>query len=1037
MTKDTPYHSVLEALGLLVEPGTVAELRAIGADGRISSGFFDDLAQMATAAEVLDASGEFSGIYVTLNPVNPALLARRANRVQSRLSRKDATTSDGDIVHRRWLPIDIDPVRPSGISATLEEHRAACRTARDICDALTEAGWPRPIVADSGNGGHLLYRIDLPNDAAATELVKGVLAVLDLQFSSDVAKVDTANFNAARIWKCYGTVSRKGDSTKERPHNRSAIITRPYEAEVVPVSLLRALAAFATPPEPPSSPPAVGRGSAPLDLRTWLDEHGIAIAMEKPWQGGTLFSLQRCPFSDAHTDGAYAIQFPNGAILAACKHDSCGGGQQRWPELRARFETERATKAEPRSKSADGDGRLEPAKEPAKEPAEKPVRRHESAIVKKAREVLEHDDPVRYILDCFERDHVGDLTLARCLIASIASQTVRNTRGIHVYVTGESGKGKSSGMTTMLRMVPDEFKLAERLSNKALYYSDDINAGTVLLLDDIALSEELQEILKEATTRFTERVRMRAVNKERKVQEYSIPERCVWWLANVSALYDDQVLNRMLIAWVDDSEEQDREVFKRTLASEDRNPEEAIADPFELRVCQEMWRVLKKQGLVYVRIPFARRIRMASVKNRRNPEVLLDLVRANALIHQFQRKRLSLRDGSVMIEATEADFDAAAGLFTNLHTTGGSLTAKFDRNEQLVLGLASHYRAEQFTLHDVQRWTGWNYHRSRRTLLGYESRGVRYPALLDKTPALSLEDQTVSTTDAEGRDVKRRALVFTFNEEAYRRAQFAGQVWLTPAEVVVCSKDGPAANGAANDHGTIPDEQYENGADIEEIDRVVCSTSENTGEEIPVCTPPAANDETKPAETAPISGPPAERALRLFAADDDAAAHVANNEIDPHAFVPTDGPEWEACAVCGRKPSLYREKWFYGLTERRRHLAEIADASEEQARFAPLPAPAPFEWKPRWLCARCYASAVEREQARIAPLPGTVDLATMERITASVGRCTLCGLAPATWASDGVRLCEACYGREMLRRVEQGLEVVTPTSGAGAADVRS
>ncbi|HOV67849.1 MAG TPA: hypothetical protein PLI31_05760, partial [Methanoregulaceae archaeon] len=568
MTQDPPFHPVREALGLLVEPGTVAELRAIGSDGRVSSGFFDDVALMATAAEVLDASGEFSGIYLTLNPVNPALLARRANRVQSRLSRKDATTADGDIVRRRWLPIDVDPVRPSGISATADEHRAACRVARAIGDALTGGGWPRPVVADSGNGGHLLYRVDLPNDAASTDLVKGVLAALDLQFSSDVAKVDTANFNAARIWKCYGTVSRKGDSTKERPHNRAAIVTKPFEVEVVPTSLLEALAGSLAAPEPPSSPPAVGRGSAPLDLRAWLDEHGIAIAMDKPWQGGTLFSLQRCPFSDAHADGAYAIQFPNGAIHAACKHDSCGGGAQRWPELRARFETERKdTRSETRREKTTEAKQKETA-----EPADKPDAGRDGAIVKKAREVLEHGDPVRYFLDCFERDHVGDGVLARCLVASIASQTVRNTHGIHVYVTGESGKGKSSGMTAMLRQVPDEVKLAERLSNKALYYSDDLKAGTVLMLDDIALSEELQEILKEATTKFTRRIRQRIVTKERKIQHCTIPERCVWWLANVSALYDDQVLNRMLIAWVDDSEEQDREVFKRKLQGEERDP---------------------------------------------------------------------------------------------------------------------------------------------------------------------------------------------------------------------------------------------------------------------------------------------------------------------------------------------------------------------------------------------------------------------------------------------------------------------------------
>ena len=1026
MTKDTPYHSVLEALGLLVEPGTVAELRAIGADGRISSGFFDDLAQMATAAEVLDASGEFSGIYVTLNPVNPALLARRANRVQSRLSRKDATTSDADIVHRRWLPIDIDPVRPSGISATPDEHRAACRMARDICDALTEAGWPRPIVADSGNGGHLLYRVDLPNDTASTALIKDVLAALAARFSNEAAQVDTANFNAARIWKCYGTVSRKGDSTKERPHNRSAIVIKPFEVEVVPAALLQALAGFTTAPEPPSSPPAVGRGSAPFDLRAWLDEHEIAIAMEKPWQGGTLFNLAQCPFSEAHTDGAYVIQFPNGALHAACKHDSCGGGAQRWPELRARFETDRK---ETRSETHREKTKEAKQKETI-EPATKPVRRRESAIVKKAREVLEHGDPVRYFLDCFERDHVGDLTLARCLIASIASQTVRNTHGIHVYVTGESGKGKSSGMTAMLRQVPDEFKLAERLSNKALYYSDDLNAGTVLMLDDIALSEELQEILKEATTKFTRRIRQRIVTKERKIQHCTIPERCVWWLANVSALYDDQVLNRMLIAWVDDSEEQDREVFKRKLQGEERDPEEVIEDSFELRVCREIWWILKEQHLVYVQVPFARRIRMASVRNRRNPDVLLDLVRSHAVIHLFQRERRTLNDGRLTVVATEADFAAAASLFLDLHTTGGSLTSKFDRNEQLALSLASHYRAEQFCLADLQRWTGWHYQKARRLMLGYDSRGSHYPGLLDKSPALSLVDQTVSEVNGEGRDVKRRSLVFIFNEEAYRKAQYAGQVWLEEENSFSSfSKPDPAERPA--ERTVTPHSSRKSGKDdvSDEIRSATFSRSDCTGgdgasgnTDFPICTPPAERPEGKIEELTPEGESRPNATKKVHSANGSAAETAERPVIDPHAFVSTDGPEWEPCTVCSTKPSLYREKWFYGLTERRRFLAEVADVSaeREQARFGPLPAPAPFEWKPRWLCARCYGAAVAREQAKLAPLPGTVDLAAMERITASVGRCTLCGLATVAWAGDGVRLCEACYGREMQRRVETG-----------------
>jgi hypothetical protein len=334
---DQPYRPVLEALELLVEPGAVAELRVIGSDGRIASGYFDLVGKLAEWAEHFDTLPGYSGIYVTLNPVDPALLARRANRMAPRLGRRDATTADADIARRRWLPIDIDPVRPSGVSSTESEHRAACELTRAIREYLDGLGWPAPVVADSGNGGHLLFRVDLPNDEASTALVQDVLGALDARFSTDQVKVDTANFNAARIWKVYGTVSRKGDSTRERPHRRSVVIAKPYEPGVVPVELLQALAATRPSPEPPA-PGAAAPSRRPngFDLGAWLGAHGIAVAGERPWQGGTLYTLAQCPFSGAHADGAYAIQFANGAIHAGCKHDSCGGGRQRWPELRQR-----------------------------------------------------------------------------------------------------------------------------------------------------------------------------------------------------------------------------------------------------------------------------------------------------------------------------------------------------------------------------------------------------------------------------------------------------------------------------------------------------------------------------------------------------------------------------------------------------------------------------------------------------------------------------------------------------------------------------
>ncbi len=212
---------IWQTVQILRQPGEVAEIRAFSGKG-VSSGYFDDYRRLASCATQLDDKGY--QVYMTLNPVLPALLARSDNRLESRLK---ATTADRDVVRRSWLPVDLDPVRPSGISASDPERRAAAQRAVEIKGCLAEKGWPDPLEADSGNGAHLLYWVDLPNDRESLELVKGILATLDFIFSDGVVSVDTGVANAARIWKLYGTMARKGDSTGDRPHRRSRLLTLP------------------------------------------------------------------------------------------------------------------------------------------------------------------------------------------------------------------------------------------------------------------------------------------------------------------------------------------------------------------------------------------------------------------------------------------------------------------------------------------------------------------------------------------------------------------------------------------------------------------------------------------------------------------------------------------------------------------------------------------------------------------------------------------------------------------------------------------
>ncbi len=223
-----PEEEILRTLSTIVEPGSVFEIRGL-ARRRIYSGYFDssDPKNLRTAAwEALRIEAECEGVYVTMNPVNTSLIARSANRI-SACARH--TTTDGDIVKRRWMLIDFDAVRPAGISSTDEEHEMAIQHATQAARRLVAGGWPRPILADSGNGAHLLLRVDLPNEPGATVLVERALAGLVEHFPGSGVAVDRKVGNASRIVRLYGTLARKGDDVPERPHRRSRICFVPPE----------------------------------------------------------------------------------------------------------------------------------------------------------------------------------------------------------------------------------------------------------------------------------------------------------------------------------------------------------------------------------------------------------------------------------------------------------------------------------------------------------------------------------------------------------------------------------------------------------------------------------------------------------------------------------------------------------------------------------------------------------------------------------------------------------------------------------------
>ncbi len=331
--------AILQTCQLLCEPGSVVELRALDAISagwpmpHTVAGYFRDWRRLAAAA----AGQQARGIYLTLNPVAEALLARAVNRLKD-CRRSDPLTKDPDIVRRRWLPIDLDSVRPSGISATDAEHALALARAREVAAWLAAQGWPAPVLADSGNGSHLLYRVDLPAAGPEGDLVRGALAALAHRFTDALVRVDAENHNPARIWKLYGTVACKGDATADRPHRLSRVLDAPAEPAVVDPALLAALAARLPAPSPRAhtgrSPADHAQADLPdFDLEGWIRDHSLAVSAVPGWEEGQRWVFDVCPWNPEHTDrSAYIVRLANGAIAAGCHHNSCAGRD--WSALR-------------------------------------------------------------------------------------------------------------------------------------------------------------------------------------------------------------------------------------------------------------------------------------------------------------------------------------------------------------------------------------------------------------------------------------------------------------------------------------------------------------------------------------------------------------------------------------------------------------------------------------------------------------------------------------------------------------------------------
>jgi len=295
----------------------------------------------------------------------------------------------------------------------------------------------------------------------------------------------------------------------------------------------------------------------------------------------------------------------------------------------------------------------------------------DSSINEMADFIMENCDPVKYIIDTYNKYHVGDRQLGTVMLLSIANQSIINSEGIQPKLSGASGKGKTHAAKTMYALLPDYRKIEGSLSAKSLFYSDDLEEGTVIFSDDVKIGADLEDTLKRAMSNFQTPTIHRTLNGNREYEELTIPPRICWWMTSVNSDYSDELLNRLYDITVDSSVDTDKEVTCQQLsdAVTGKTTLPDIEDQ-EVRICNEIILRIQKDKFKVI-IPFAQRIIWNGSNDRRNLPRFLDLIKGFTVMRHWQRKEEA---DNVYLADIQDYYDAVALMTSNEEELSTKLT---------------------------------------------------------------------------------------------------------------------------------------------------------------------------------------------------------------------------------------------------------------------------------------------------------------------------------------------------------------------------
>jgi len=392
-----------------------------------------------------------------------------------------------------------------------------------------------------------------------------------------------------------------------------------------------------------------------------------------------------------------------------------------------------------------------------------------SAAADLAEELWRSGRALDFLCETCSKVHVGDKAAIKAIIYAYASTRVLNSDGIHISISGNAGSGKSHAVSTAAQCLPLGSVSTSRLSNKALLYHD-LKPKTVIVLDDQELNEDMQELIKVHTSGWDDPPTYKTVMNGKPI-ELQLPSRCPFVVCKVNLNGDEQILDRQLVFWTDESKEQ-KQAVSDALMKRASNPGMGVEEEKDMVVCRAIWNYVPQ---VVVSIPFADRIGFNEWMDARNIKMMISLIQTNALMHAAVREM----DEEGNLVASEEDFYAAADLMNPLlNNVGGSQRMKLSANASKVLAFLAEKWSGEIPFSEIRRATGMSTTQLSNALFGRND--AKTDGLLSSCNALEVVTLSESVDDGVGRKTVGNRKAIRWSRETYEAWVFQsmGGFWL-------------------------------------------------------------------------------------------------------------------------------------------------------------------------------------------------------------------------------------------------------------------